>query len=187
MAFRLLCGAFAMALFASTIGETQSGAKLNNLIVSGDGFVFGVKEPDGWHGDTDKIAAKYHVNVVFLPPNDSLKNDVTIRVRVNTKRDENTIEDLNYDMQGYKKDFPKAQFNELNLAHAEYKTFARTVFVPGQFYEYVAYLNPGPGRRFILSVAMSKQNEPATEQELKAFGEVLRSVAWLSSAGTQRR
>jgi hypothetical protein len=102
-------------------------------------------------------------------------------VRINGKQDENTIEDLNYDMQAYKQDFPTAQFSELNLAHAEYKTFARTVFVPGQFYEYVAYLNPGPGKRFIFSVAMSKKNEPATDSELRAYEEVLKSLTWLTS------
>ena len=181
MVYRLICGAFAIALFAGVTGKAQPAPKLNNLIIYGDGFAFGVKEPDGWHGDTDKIAAKYRVNVVFLPPEESVKKDVTIRVRINGKQDENTIEDLNYDMQAYKQDFPTAQFSELNLAHAEYKTFARTVFVPGQFYEYVTYLNPGPGKRFIFSVAMSKKNEPATDSELRAYEEVLKSLTWLTS------
>jgi hypothetical protein len=187
MASRLACGALAIALLAGGAGKAQQTPKLNNLIVYGDGFAFGVKEPDGWLGDTDKIASKYQVNVVFLPPKESVKNDVTIRVRINDKVDENTIEDLNYDMQGYKKEFPAAQFSDLSLAHAEYKTFAKTVFVPNQFYEYVAYLNPGPGHPFTFSVAMSKKQEPATEAELNAFGAVLKSLVWLSATGAVRR
>jgi hypothetical protein len=187
MISRSICLAVVVSLATGAAGNAQSSPKLNNLIVSGDGFVFGVKEPDGWHGDTGKVASKYQVNVVFLPPPESLKNDVTIRVRVNEKQDENTIEDLNYDMRGYKKDFPKAQFRDLDLAHAEYKTFARAVFVPGQFYEYVAYLNPGPDKRFTFSVAMSTKTEPATDKELKAFEAVLKSVVWLSSAKSQKR
>jgi hypothetical protein len=187
MISRLICGAFVAIFLAGAFAPAQSSQKLNNLIVYGDGFAFGVREPDGWRGDTGKVAAKYQVNVVFLPPEESQNNDVTIRIRVNSKQDDNTAEDLNYDMQGYKKGFPKAQFSELNLAHAEYKTFARTVFVPGQFYEYVAYLNPGPGKRFIFSVAMSKKNEPATDGEFKAYEAILKSIVWLTSNTVEKR
>ena len=186
MISRLICGAFATVVLAGVFAQAQSNQKLNNLIIYGDGFSFAVREPDGWVGDTDKVAAKYHVNVVFLPPEASKKYDVTIRVLICNKHDDNTIEDLNYDMQGYKKEFPKAQFSELNLHHDEYKTFAKTVFVPNQFYEYVAYVNPGPGKRFIFSVAMSKQNEPATDDELKAYEAVLKSIFWLTSNVIER-
>jgi len=178
---RLICGAFAIALLTGITGTAQSAPKLNNLIIYGNGFAFGVKEPDGWHGDTDKIAAKYRVNVVFLPSEESVKNDVTIRVLINHKHDENTIDDLNYDMQGYRKEFPAVQFSDLDVIHAKYKTFAKTFFIPNQFYEYVAYLNPGPGIPFIFSVAMSKRGEPATEAELKAYEGVLKSLVWLTS------
>jgi len=164
-------------------GNAQPSPKLNSLIVYGDGFAFGVKEPDGWHADTDALASKYHVNVVFSPIAGSGNDDVTIRVRVNSKVDENTIEDLQYDMDQYKRDHPNVQFQDLNVAHAEYKTFPKLMSVPGRFYEYVAYLNPGPGRPFIFSVAMSTRKEPATGEELKAYEAVLKSVVWLSAPG----
>jgi hypothetical protein len=170
----------ALTVLVAASALAQSSPKLKNLIVYGDGFAFGVKEPNGWQGDTGKIAARYDVNVVFQSPGEPPESDVTIRVRINKKVDENTIEDLNYDMEGYKQHFPGVQFSDLNLAHAEYKTFARVAFVPNQFYEYVAYLNPGPGKRFILSVAMSKKGAPASESELKAYETVLKSIAWLS-------
>ena len=187
MLSRLICGAFAVALLTGVSGKAQTPPKLNNLIIYGDGFAFGVKEPDGWHGDTDKIASKYHVNVVFLPQEKSVKDDVTIRVRVNHKVDENTIEDLNYDMKGYTRDYPASQFSDLNLAHAEYKTFARTLFVPNLFYEYVAYVNPGSGKPNVFSVAMSKRTEPATEAELKAYEAILKSLVWLSATITDKK
>jgi hypothetical protein len=164
-------------------GHAQPAPKLNSLIVYGDGFAFGVKEPDGWRGDTDAIASKFHVNVVFSPVDKSGSPDVTIRVRASKKVDENTIEDLNYDMDSYKKDFPNAQFQDLNVAHGEYKTFSKLVFVPDKFYEYVAYLNPGRGRPFILSVAMSTHKRPASQEELKAYEDILKSLAWLSAPG----
>lgn len=166
--------------FLLPYGRAQSTPKLNNLIVSGEGFAFGVREPVGWHGDTGAIASQYHVNVVFSPAGELGDSVATIRVRVNKKVDENTIEDLNYDLDGYRKEFPTAQFQDLNVAHAEFKTFSKLVFIPDKFYEYIAYLNPGDGRRFIFSVAMSTGKRPASEEELKAFEGVLSSLKWLS-------
>jgi len=177
-----MCGVFAMIFVVGGGLEAQSKPKLDRFIVYGRDFSFGVKEPDGWRGDTGEIASKYQANVIFLPSQEeSLKHDVTIRVLVSKKSDENTIEDLNYDMQQYKKKYPTAQFKDLNVAHSEYKTFARNVFVLNQFYEYVAYLNPGPGKSLIFSVSMSKMNAPATDGELKAYESVLESVQWLTS------
>ena len=165
----------------------QSAPKMDRLIVYGDGFAFGVKEPTGWRGDTDQIANKYHVNIVFAPTTKEPENsDITIRVRVNSKVDENTIEDLNYDMQQYKKEYPSAAFLDLPVAHEQYKTFAKTVSMPKRFYEYVAYLNPGPDTRFTFSVAMSKKNAPATDAEMKAYETVLHSLQWLGSPTLQK-
>jgi hypothetical protein len=187
MISRLIYCAFAIVILAGVTTTAQPAPKLNNLLIYGNGYMFGVKEPDGWHGDTDQIASKYQVNVVFLPPKESRKNDVTIRVRVNHKTDENTIEDLEYDMQGYRKEYPAVQFSDLKISHDKYKTFARTAYIPKSFYEYVAYLNPGTGNPYIFSVAMSKRDEPATEAELKAFESILKSLVWLSATPTDNK
>jgi len=180
---RLICVMVAIVLLACGRVESQSKPKMDNLIVYGEGFSFAVKEPDGWRADTGEIASQYHVNVIFSPLQEaSLKHNVSIRVRVSKKQDENTIEDLNYDMQQYKKQFPAAQFSDLTITHPEYKTFARRVFLPDKFHEYVAYLNPGPGKPFVFSVAMSRQDAPATEDELRAYELVLKSVQWMTSS-----
>ena len=157
--------------------------KRDTLIVYGKDFSFGVREPTGWHADTSDLARQYHVNVVFVKvPGKPDAAPALIRVRVNAKQDENTIEDLNYDMDQYKKDYPACQFGELGVTHPNYKTFAKLVFVPKRFYEYVVYLNPGPEIHVIFSVAMSKQGSPATEAELTAYQAVLRSLQWLTSS-----
>jgi hypothetical protein len=160
--------------------------KLDRLIVYGDGFAFGVKEPDGWRADTEDLARKYHVNVLFAPAKQDGSSDITIRVRLNKKVDENTIEDLNYDMEQYKKDYPKAKFNDLLVQHPDYKTFGKLVYMPDNFYEYVAYINPGPISKFTFSAAMSKRLRPATQEELNAFDSVLRSLIWLSGFTPQK-
>lgn len=177
----LLC-AFPQLTSAQS-SSPASKTKLDRLIVYGDGFAFGVKEPDNWRADTGETARKYHVNILFAPALASGgSEDVTIRVRVNSKVDENTIDDLNYDMEQYKKEFPKAQFSDLSVTHPEYRTFAKLVYVSDQFYEYVAYINPGPVSKFTFSAAMSKNSKPATPEEMKAFESVLKSLLWLSSA-----
>lgn len=163
-----------------------SKPKLQRLIVYGDGFAFGIKEPDQWHADTEELARKYNVNIVLAPAKKDPDSDVTIRVRVNKKIDENTIEDLNYDMQQYKKDYPKAEFTDISIEHPEYKTFAKLVYLPKQFYEYVAYINPGPVTKFEFSVAMSKKSKPATPDEVKAFESVLKSLLWISAPTGQK-
>ena len=129
---------------------------------------------------TLQILHEYHVNVLFAPAKPHGSSDITIRVRLNKKVDENTIEDLNYDMGQYKKDYPKAEFNDLSVEHPEYKTFAKLVLMPDQFYEYVAYINPGSMSKFTFSVAMSKRLKPATPEELRVYESVLSSLLWIS-------
>jgi hypothetical protein len=184
--FALLLCAFPQIAKAQN-SAPASEARLDRLIVYGDGFVFGVKEPDHWRADTGEVARKYHVNVIFVSAQGNGKSEsVNIRVRVNKKVDENTIEDLDYDMEQYKKEYPKAEFGDLLINHPEYETFAKLVYVPNQFYEYVAYINPGAISKFTFSVAMSKNSNSATPEEMKAFESVLNSLVWLSSGTGQR-
>lgn len=183
MRFKVVCGAMLMAFLIGARLKAQLEPKPANLIVYGKGFAFGVKEPVGWRGDTGDLANKHQVNIIFSPSqDDSLRHEVTIRVRVNKKQDENTIEDLNYDLEQYRKKYPLIHFSDFKIAHSEYKTFAKSAFLPGQFYEYVAYLNPGEGKPYIFSVAMSRKSTPATDPELKAFESVLESVQWLTAS-----
>src|SRR5436305_12043765 len=150
------------------------------LIVYGKRFAFGVNEPIGWHGDT-AAAARYHVNIVFFPADKaSRRADVTLRIRVNHKVNEDTAGDLNVDMDGYRREYPKVQFGELAVEHPAFTVFPKVFFIPGEFYEYVVYLNPGPKAPLIFSVAMSVQGRPATEAELAALKTVTKSLTVLA-------
>lgn len=169
-----------VVLLVATAGVAQTSKKAA-LIVYGETFSFGVKEPAGWHGDTD-AASKFGVNIVFFPADkQSRAADVTIRVRVNKKVDEDTAADLAADMDGYRKEFPSVQFADAPIGHPSYATYSKLFFVPKRFYEYVAYLNPGKDTWFTLSVAMSVKGRPASEDELAALKEVATSLSVLSS------
>jgi hypothetical protein len=183
----LLVPLLALPAFPSVAQESKPAPvaekpKADVLLISGDGFAFSVKEPEGWRGDTGAGAAKYQANVVFFPQAaESKAADITIRVRLNDKADENTAADLQADMDGYRKQYPRVQFGENPARHADYATFAKLFFQPGSFYEYTAYLNPGPKHPFTVSVAMSKANSAATPAELAAYETVLKSLKILAA------
>jgi hypothetical protein len=117
--------------------------KLDQLLVYGDNFIFSVKEPPGWKGDTTS-AAKFQSNVILHEtgqPPESFSG--LIRIRLNDKADENTSADLEEDMRGYKAQYPKIQFKDLAMKNPRYLCLAKVFYVPGEFYEYLAYVNPG--------------------------------------------
>lgn len=158
--------------------EPQSSA----LLISGDGFSFMVQEPPGWTGDTDR-ARQYGVSVVFFPSLAASKAaDVTIRVRVDEKSHENLAEDLTADLKGLRQQYPEIQSRDLEVKHPGYATFPKLFYKPGSFFEYVAYLNPGPQYPFSLEIAMSKAKSAASPGELAAFESVLKSITVLSGA-----
>ncbi|HVP90262.1 MAG TPA: hypothetical protein VMS75_03490 [Terriglobales bacterium] len=174
----------AVTSLSATSRSTPQKPRMNALLVYGNDFMFGVTEPDGWIGDTSDKATRRKVNIVFFPADKASRaNNVNIRIRVNSKLDENTIEDLNADIGGYRKEFPRLMLADFTVEHPKYKTYPKLLYVPDSFYEYVVYLNPGPDARLMFSVAMSKKGSPASEVEFKAFREVLASISLLSAPG----
>ena len=173
-----------MAILSVTLSVAQSDRvhptskdKDDAVLVFGDGFVFSLKEPTGWHCICGREASEYGVNAVVIPSSaQSRARHVIIRVRVNQKTDENTLTDLEADIQQYKRRYPNVQFAALDVSHAEYKTYTKLFAFPNDFYDYVAYVNPGPSSSFTLSVAMAKEKVPATQDELAAYADVVRSL-----------
>ncbi len=163
----------AIFLFLVTV-EAQK--KMDRLIVYGDGFRFGVKEPDNWQGDIDN-AAEMSANIIFYRKGHEATSPFgVIRIHVARKVDENTAEDLAYDMKGYKEKYPNVQFSELSVTHTKYKCFSKLFFISSEFYEYVTYLNPGEGTNYVLSVSLSKKEDEATAEELFAYRTIISSI-----------
>ncbi|MFY9825179.1 MAG: hypothetical protein WAM82_27625 [Thermoanaerobaculia bacterium] len=153
------------------------------LLISGDGFSFMVQEPPGWTGDTDR-ARQYGVSVVFFPHSAQSKAaDVTIRVRVDEKSSENLAAELKDDMNSLRQRYPEMKADDLaDVKHSAYATYPKLFYQPGSFFEYVAYLNPGPQYPFSIAVAMSKAKSAASPGELAAFESVVKSINVLSGA-----
>jgi hypothetical protein len=155
------------------------GGPPDRLLVSGNGFAFGVREPPGWHGSTDE-AARLSSNVVFYRQGESADAAVAlVRIRINDKTDENLDAELTADMDHYRSQYPKIEFRGLSVPHPSYRVVARLFALSGEWYEYVAYVNPGPGKPWIFGASMNKQRQEATADELAAFRKVVASLELL--------
>lgn len=173
----MLC--FGGSLLGQSPTEAPPKPKPDWRIVYGKGFEFGVREPEGWRGDTGENASKRNVNIIFFPAaQDPDEADVNNRVKLSAKSDENTVQDMNYDMRQYKQKYPLVEFSDMAVAHGEYKTYAKVFFISLHFHDYVAYRNPGPKVGMNFSFAMSKKGVPATDAELKAYESIFESKRW---------
>jgi hypothetical protein len=169
--------------FGQTVGTKNSSADadMHGLIIYGENFAFLASEPDNWDTDTGQVAREYSVNAIFFPRAQASRTlHVTIRVRLNRKTTEDPNADMNSDMTQYKKEYPSTRFADLNLKHPDYRISTKLFYTEKEFYEYVAYLNPGPQFKFIFSVVLSKERVPAANDELDAFAHVLQSLRFVT-------
>lgn len=178
----------ALALLQTTAPAfPQPQQKMDRLLVYGNEFMFGVKEPEGWLGDTER-ASSFQMNILIYPrehrPPDRVPDlDGVIRIRVNKKVDENTEQDLAVDMAGYRKRFPKVQFTDIEVSHPAYKCYSKLFSVEGQFHEYVIYVNPGERNWYMFSVAYASGKKPASDTDLNTLRMVIASLVALGGKG----
>jgi hypothetical protein len=166
---------------ASLVAQHGSSThkRLDQLLVYGDGFVFSVKEPIGWVGDTE-TAAQIDANLLLhetSQPHESTSG--LIRIRVNDKVDENTNADMEADIRDYRTQYPEVKFKDIPAKAGRYLCLAKVFYVPGEFYEYVAYINPGLGKPILFSVSMNTGKSEASTAELSAYESVLQSLTLL--------
>ena len=153
--------------------------ELDQLLVYGDNFMFGVTQPAGWTGDATN-AASFEASVVLHEsgqPSDSWFG--LILIRVSSKVDENTSADMAEDIRSYKAQFPDVQFKDLSVANPRYLCLAKVFYLPGKSYEYVAYVNPGPKKPILFLVSMNTPKSEASAKELEAFKSAIQSLTLL--------
>jgi hypothetical protein len=80
------------------------------------------------------------------------------------------------DIRSYRAQYSKIQFKDIDTRNPAYPAVAKVFYVPGQFYEYVTYMNPGRGKPFIFSVSMNSQKWEATAKQLGAYESTLASL-----------
>jgi len=161
-------------LFLSIFSFSQN--KDSSILVFGDDFSFSIKVPKGWIGDIEN-AKDYGANIVFYKDKTQLKNGgAIVQVLAFTKQDEQTNKDLEADLASYKKEYPKAKFQDFEAKHKDYKTYSKLVFVDKKFYQYIVYINGGTKYKNGYSVAMNISNRPATQDELQTYLSIILSL-----------
>ncbi len=159
--------------------------KLNSLMIFGDGFLFTVREPDGWVGNTENADEYGGGNVVFYKSSESLeKYTRIIIVRVNSKEKKNDDgkDDLKYDMEKFKKEIPNATFKDFKMTHPIYKCYPKIYIVAGKYYEYVTYINPGDDSNIMFSATLHIDKRDANKDELEAYNKVVDSLRVISTS-----
>jgi hypothetical protein len=154
-------------------------ARKESIIVYGDNFSFSVSEPHAWSGDIEN-AKNFAANIIFYKPPFS-KNGYDgplIQIGVFAKHDENTINDLKYDINGYRRDFPKMIENKFSAKYKSYKSFSASLNIDGKITQYITYLNPGKAFKNGISVSMNITKSPATKDEIDAYLHIIESL-WM--------
>jgi len=156
--------------------QADKDTAFSSILVAADSCMFGVKEPKGYHGDVEQAQA-YYANIIFYKSAEDVKNGgALIQVYAYSKTDEQTDKDLASDVKRYETKYPKLKKQDLSSAHPTYKTYAKLVYVEGDFYQYTVYLNPGPKYKKGLSVSMNISKRKANGEELKAFQTIISSL-----------
>ncbi|MHC4457104.1 MAG: hypothetical protein ACYS0I_08425 [Planctomycetota bacterium] len=168
-----------LIIFTYNFGFSSDGKNLDRLLVYGEGFIFGIKEPKGWKADTAN-ASSVNANILFYKPGESIQTaKALIFIRVNKKYDEQVEKDLEWDMDQYRKRYPNVQFKDIAASHAEYKIYPKLFYIKDKFYEYVTFINPGIGKPVTLSIAMNVQKNEASKDVFEAYRKIIRSLVLL--------
>jgi hypothetical protein len=161
------------------VGAAEEKRTPGPLVVYGDDFMFAIKEPEGWTADIEN-APKLSAGVVLYRESETFeKHGVLIAIRVAKKVDENTADDLAHDMREFRNLYPDVQFKELMAPNKSYASHAKVFAIPKSRYDYVAYLNPGPGTPYLFSVTMYTGKKPAGTKELKVYKDVIKSLEFI--------
>lgn len=172
---------FTILIFAISF-SAYAEKKTDALIVFGEDFAFSVKEPHGWQClCSGEEPALFGANAVFIRKGETLNSAAAIiRVRLNNKTDERIEEDMKADVEQYRAKYPGINFKDIKVDHKMAKVIAKIFFIKNSFFEYVAYINPGPGVSKMFSGSMNVSKREATNSEFLAYQDIVSSLALIS-------
>ncbi len=133
-----------------------------------------VREPAQWAAATVK---EIPVDLIFFP-RASLGNvsKAHIRILAFRKVSENTQEDLDADIAGYREKFEKVRFEDFPISHPTFRLFPKKFVRPGEMYEFVTYVNPGTSSAQAFSVSLVMPKKDASPAELRVYQDVVESL-----------
>ena len=167
----VLAALVVLALAAPACAERQA----DRVIVHGDGFAFGAKEPPAWRADLGH-ASRFGAHVLFYQSKRALKGDATlIMVRLSKAAANDAAQDLQNDMDDYRRRFGEVAFRDLEVSHPEYRCVAKEFAVESLFHEYLTYVSPGRGRTERFAAALNTE-AAASPEELEAYRAIVGSL-----------
>ena len=125
-------------------------------------------------------ARDFDAEMVLYMNNDSVnKGGALVQLVSFPKADEETGEDLKADIEQYKGNFPELVEEDFSTQHPAYGCFARCLYVEGDFYQYLVYVNPGANFKRGVSLALNTSKRRPTDEELRGFRQIVYSFVML--------
>ena len=163
---------FLFFCITSLIGQNQKFRVTNSC----DGFSYNFDKPNNWVLDSLNSAEYLAHSAIYKNKNDYENGGPLIQVFAFKKQDENTIEDLKFDVLSYERKYSNLKQKELNIKHSTYGTFCKEVYVEESFYQYIVYLNPGEEFEFGISVALNINETELDNTDFEIFKNLVESV-----------
>jgi hypothetical protein len=139
-------------------------------------FSFSARTPAGWREDKE-AARKYQVNLVFVPEAEEARAaGAVIQVSADHKFDENVSLRIQSQVDAFRSRYPRLEVGEVDVKHPKYATFSKQISQAGDFYQYLAFVNPGSISPYVFYVSLTTRKAPPTAAETAAFREVLESL-----------
>src|SRR5207244_12247083 len=112
--------ALAVLILLALAAPARAERQADRVIVHGDGSTFGVKEPVAWRANLGH-APRFGAHVLFYQTKHALRGNATlIMVRLTTSAANDAAQDLQSDMDDYRRRFGGIEFRDLEVSHPEY-------------------------------------------------------------------
>lgn len=157
-------------------GEPQIDSSAT-IIVHTERLTYSVNQMSGWKADTGKTP-DYAASIVFRAPPSIIasKASPTIALYAFNKQDENTQEDLLFDIKKYREHHKSVVENVFNAKNSRYTSYSSSVILDGAEHVYLVYINPGNMYKCGISIVMNTRDRIATESELASYLKIIESI-----------
>jgi hypothetical protein len=154
----------------------SAGTDIPKVDVEIKDFSFSARKPAGWREDAE-AAKKFQVNLVFVPEAEEARTGgATIQVSADHKFDENVSLRIQSQVEAYRSRYPGLEVADLDAKHPRYATFTKQISQAGDFYQYIAFVNPGSLSPYVFYVSLTTRKAAPTAAEAAAFRQVLESL-----------
>lgn len=161
---------------AAAPAKPAAGTEIPRVEVEFKDFSFSARTPAGWKEDKE-AARKYQVNLVFVPEGQGTQAaGAAIQVSADHKFDENVSLRIQSQVDAFRSRYPRLEVADLDVKHPEFTTYSKRIFQAGDFYQDIAYANPGSISPYVFYVSLTTRKVPPTDAETAAFRQVLESL-----------